>query len=104
MHAVSSPGELQKIYSLLATVSRPFAQLVARYRERIKKGENILKCPCCGDYGVFVPYLGIPREIIRKGIHCESCGEEIIMEITEEPQAPGHEEHAKARFNLRSKE
>jgi hypothetical protein len=58
----------------------------------------------CGEYGVFASYRGIPTETIREPVRCEQCGTELVLEITEAVQAPGHEEHARARFAIRSTE
>jgi hypothetical protein len=102
MHDISSPDQLKEVYSRLSAASAPFAQLVDRYQGRIRNGEKVLECPQCNEHGVFVSYLGIPAETIRARVRCEQCGVELILEITEEIQAPGHEEHARARFTLRS--
>jgi hypothetical protein len=58
----------------------------------------------CGEYGVFASYRGIPTETIREPVRCEQCGTELVLEITEAVQAPGHEEHARARVAIRSTE
>lgn len=102
MHSIASPDELQEIYSRLSEASAPFAQLVARFHERIRNGEKILVCPRCEEYGVFVSYQGYPTEPVRRPVRCEQCDAELLLEITEELQAQGHEEHARARFTLRS--
>jgi hypothetical protein len=104
MHAISDPGVLQKLYSRLSEASMPFARLVERYHARIRNGEKVLTCPWCGEYGVFVSSRGIPTETIRERVGCEHCGAELAMEISEEVQAPGHEEHARARFAIRKSE
>jgi hypothetical protein len=98
MHAISDPDVLQQLYSRLAEVSTLFARLVDRYHLRISSGEKVLTCPRCGEYGVFVSYRGIPTETIRERVRCEQCGAELALEISAEGQAPGHEEHARARF------
>lgn len=102
MHGISSPDQLQELYSRLSAASAPFAQLVDRYHGRIRNGAKVLVCPQCNEYGVFVLYRGIPTVTIRERVRCEQCGAELVLEITEETQAPGHEEHARARFTVRS--
>lgn len=79
-------------------MSTLFARLVDRYHPRIRNGEKVLSCPNCGEYGVFASYRGIPTETIRERVRCEHCGAELALEISEEAQAPGHEEHARAQF------
>lgn len=100
MHYIANPDELQELYSRLSEVSAPFARLVDRYHARIRNGEEVLTCPKCGEYGVFALYRGIPTETIRERVRCEQCGAELVLEISEEVQAPGHEEHARARFSV----
>lgn len=104
MHSISDPEVLQLLYSRLSEVSGAFGRLVDRYHERIRNGEKVLTCPNCGEYGVFASYRGIPTETIRERVRCEQCGTELVLEITEAVQAPGHEEHARARFAIRSTE
>lgn len=100
IHGISSPAEMADILMRLSGASRPFARLVDRYHDRIRRGETILPCPGCGEYGVFVTYLGIPTETIRERVRCELCGTSLILTITEAVQAPGHEEHSRTRFAL----
>jgi hypothetical protein len=100
MHSIANPDELQELYSRFSEVSALFARLVDRYHERIRSGETVLTCPRCGEYGVFASYRGIPTETIRERVRCEHCGAELALEISEEVQAPGHEEHARARFAI----
>lgn len=102
MYSIASPEEFQKLYSRLSAASPPFTQFVDRYYERIRNGEKLLACPRCGEYGGFVSYQGYPTEPVREQVRCEQCDAELILEITEEIQAPGHEEHARARFAVRS--